>query len=63
VNKYGAIWQGKELEINAETTYQAQRLAVEQFQKIAGRRKVKGWEISIGLLELNGVEYIHVATN
>ena len=63
MNKYGAIWQGKELEINAETTYQAQRLAVEQFQKIAGRRKVKGWEISIGLLELNGVEYIHVATN
>ena len=63
MNKYGAIWQGKELKIMADTTYQAQRLAVEQFQKIAGRRKVKGWEISIGLLELNGVEYIHVATN
>jgi hypothetical protein len=63
MNKYGAIWQGKELEINAETTYQAQGLAVEQFQKIAGRRKVKGWEITLGLLELDGVEYIHVATN
>ena len=63
MNKYGAIWQGKELEIMADTTYQAQRLAVEQFQKIAGRRKVKGWEITLGLLELDGVEYIHVATN
>jgi hypothetical protein len=63
MNKYGAIWQGKELEIMADTTYQAQRLAVEQFQKIAGRRKVKGWEITLGLLERDGVEYIHVATN
>lgn len=63
MNKYGAIWQGKELEIMANSTYQAQQLAVEQFQKIAGRRKVKGWEITLGLLELNGVEYIHVATN
>jgi hypothetical protein len=63
VNKYGAIWQGKELEISADSTYQAQQLAVEQFQKVAGRRKVKGWEITLGLLELDGVEYVHVATN
>lgn len=63
MNKYGAIWQGKELEINAGSSYEAQRLAVEQFQKIAGRRKVKGWEITLGLLELDGVEYIHTATN
>lgn len=63
MNKYGAIWQGKELEIMASSTYQAQQLAAEQFRKIAGRRKVKEWDITIGLLELDGVEYIHVATN
>lgn len=63
MNKYGAIWQGKELEVMADSTYQAQQLAAEQFQKVAGRRKVKGWEITIGLLELDGVEYVHVATN
>ena len=63
MNKYGAIWQGKELEVMANSTYQAQQLAAEQFRKVAGRRKVKEWEITIGLLELDGVEYIHVATN
>lgn len=63
MNKYGAIWQDKELVIEADTTYQAQQLAVLEFQKVAGRRKVKGYEITIGLLELNGVEYVHIATN
>lgn len=63
MNKYGAIWQDKELIIEADTTYQAQQLAVLEFQKVAGRRKVKGYEITIGLLELNGVEYVHIATN
>lgn len=63
MNKYGAIWQDKELEINAETTYQAQQLAQVQFQKVAGKRKVKGYEITVALLQLGGVDYVHTASN
>jgi ribosomal protein L20A (L18A) len=63
MNLYGAIWKELEAEIEADTTYQAQQLAVSKFQALAGRRKVKGYEITIALLKLNGVEYIHTATN
>ena len=61
MNKYGAIWRELELEIEAETTYQAQQLALPLFQARAGRRKVKGYEITVMLTQLDGVEYIHVA--
>jgi hypothetical protein len=62
VNKYGAIWKELELEIEAESTYKAQQLALPLFQARAGRRKVKGYEITVMLMELDGVEYIHVAS-
>ena len=63
MNLYGAIWKELEAEIEADTTYQAQQLAVNKFQALAGRRKVKGYEITVALLKLNGVEYVHTATN
>lgn len=62
MNKYGALWAEKELVVMAETTYQAQQLAQVEFQKVAGRRKVKGYQISIHLLELDGKEYVHIAS-
>lgn len=62
MNKYGAIWKDKEAVIEADTTYQAQQLAVEVFSKVSGRRKVKGYEIIVALLELDGVPYVHVAS-
>jgi hypothetical protein len=61
MNKYGAIWKELELEIEAETTYAAQQLALPLFQAKAGRRKVKGYEISVLLMQLKGVDYVHVA--
>ena len=61
MNNYGALWQGHELEIKASTTYEAQQLATIEFQKIAGRRKVKGYQISVMLLQLNGRDVVHVA--
>ena len=63
MNLYGAIWKELEAEIEADTTYQAQQLAVSKFQALAGRRKVKGYEITVALLKLSGAEYIHTATN
>ena len=62
MNKYGAMWKDRELEIEAETTYKAQQLALPLFQARAGRRKVKSHEIRVMLMELDGVEYIHVAS-
>ena len=63
MNKYGALWQGHELEIEAETTYKAQQIAIPLFQRVAGRRKVKGYDITVMLLQLNGVDYVHTAVN
>ena len=63
MHTYGALWQGHELEIHASTTYEAQQKAVIEFQKVAGRRKVKGYQISVMLLQHNGRDVVHVATN
>jgi hypothetical protein len=62
MNTYGALWQDKEATIEAETTYQAQQLAVEGFQKMAGRKKVKGYQITVLLMKLDGADYVHVAS-
>jgi ribosomal protein L20A (L18A) len=62
MNKYGAIWRELGVEVMAETTYAAQGLALPLLQDMAGRRKVKRYEITVMLMELNGVEYIHVAS-
>ena len=62
MNTYGAIWKELELVIEADTTYQAQQLAVPLFQAQAGRRKVKGYEISVLLMKLRGEDYIHIAS-
>jgi hypothetical protein len=62
MNKYGAIWRELGVEIEAETTYAAQGLALPLLQTMAGRRKVKRYEITVALLQLNGVDYVHVAS-
>lgn len=63
MNTYGALWEDKSVKVQAETTYAAQQLALPLLQAMAGRRKVKGYQITVALLELNGVAYTHVATN
>ena len=60
MNKYGAVWHNLEAVVEADTLYQAQQIAQAQFQAKAGRRKVKGYEISVLLLELDGKEYVHI---
>jgi hypothetical protein len=62
VNKYGAIWRELGVEVEADTTYAAQGLALPLLQAKAGRRKVKRYEITVALLQLNGVDYVHVAS-
>jgi hypothetical protein len=62
MNKYGAIWRELGIEVMADSTYAAQQLALPLLQAMAGRRKVKSYEITVMLMELKGVEYIHVAS-
>jgi ribosomal protein L20A (L18A) len=62
MNKYGAIWRELGVEVMAETTYAAQGLALPLLQDMAGRRKVKRYEITVMLIQLNGVDYVHIAS-
>jgi hypothetical protein len=62
MNKYGAIWRELGVEVMAETTYAAQGLALPLLQDMAGRRKVKQYEITVMLIQLNGVDYVHIAS-
>lgn len=64
MNKYGAIWRELGvIEIHATSSYQAQQLATELFQLQAGRRKVNRINVSVMLLELDGVPVYHVAVD
>jgi hypothetical protein len=57
MNTYGAFWKGQETTVESETLYGAQLAAVAVFQ--AGtRKKVKGYEVSIRLMALNGETYL-----
>ena len=58
-NGYKCFWNGKELDVYADTTYQAQQIATEKFQKISRRRTVKDYDVTVVLCELNGEQYTH----
>lgn len=50
MNGYIAIYNGKQIEIHAETQFKAQEQAKTEFQKTT-RKKVKSWDISVMLCE------------
>jgi hypothetical protein len=60
MNTYAAIWNGQQIEIAAETTYQAQQAAAIAFQA-GSRKKVKGYEIAIALIAISGQAYVNSA--
>ncbi len=59
MNGYKCFWNGKEIDIYADSMYGAQQLATPEFQKMAGRKKVKDYDITVVLCEVNGEQYIH----
>lgn len=61
MNKYAAYWKGQFIEVEAETTYAAQILAVPVFQKQT-RKKVKQYDVDIFLTEKNGETYLQPTT-
>ena len=61
MNGYVAIWQGKRIEVHAETSYSAQCKAETEFQK-GTRKRVKGYDISVILCEKDGEQVVHIAS-
>ncbi len=59
MNGYKCFWNGKELDIYADSMYDAQVIATDEFQKGAGRKKVKGYDITVMLCEVKGEQYYH----
>ena len=61
MNVYIALWNGKRIEVHAETSYSAQCKAEIEFKK-GTRKKVKGYEITVVLCELDGEQVVHTAS-
>ena len=58
-NSYKCFWNGMEMDVYANSQYGAQQLATAEFQKVAGRKKVKGYDITVVLCEVKGQQITH----
>ena len=63
MNGYICFYRGERHEVYADTPLQAQEAVREVVQKKYPRRKVKGWDISVTLAELNGEQVTHRAVD
>jgi len=59
LNEYNCYWKDRVVCVSADTTYAAQQLAVEQFKKVAGRRKVIQSDIAVFLSKKDDKEITH----
>lgn len=59
MNKYVAIYNGKQITVEAETLYKAKQLAVSKFNP----PKSKQHMVSIMLCEANGQAVVHTAVD
>ena len=59
MNQYNCYWKDRAVYVSADTTYAAQKLAVEQFKKVAGRRKVVSSDITVFLSKIDDNEIVH----
>lgn len=60
MNGYVCFWKGKRVEVHADTLWAAKQKAVEEFQRTAGRAKVKSPDVSVVLAEVGGETITHV---
>lgn len=59
MNAYACFWKGQKVIVNSDTTYHAQQLAVSEFKRVAGRRKVASHDITVMLVEKDNKEVTH----
>ncbi len=62
MNGYIGFWNGVRQEIMANTSYEAQKKLVPVFQ-VGTRKKVKGYDISVSLVEKDGEQITHTAVD
>lgn len=62
-NGYIGFYNGKQCEVYATSSFAAHKLAVAEFQKAAGRRKIKPHLVTVVLAEINGEQVTHTPTN
>lgn len=56
MNGYKAYYKGRIIEVQAETSYKAQKIAAELF------KAKKSYDVTVVLCEQNGQQVTHVAT-
>ena len=59
MNGYMCFWNGKRVEVHAVASFAAQQAALPEFQRIAGRKKVKRQDITAVLCEKAGEQVTH----
>lgn len=57
MNGYIAFYRGKRIEVYANTTFEAQKIAAEKF------RARKTWEVDVHLAEKDGEPVTHIAVD
>lgn len=62
MNKYKCFYDIEEIIVEADTSYNAQTAAYNVFQQKYPRRKIKAYQITPALIEVNGEE-IDILTN
>jgi hypothetical protein len=62
VNGYVCFYNSHRVEVHAKTTYEAQKAAQAEFEKLT-RRKVKGYQITVHLAEKDGQPVEHTAVD
>lgn len=62
MNKYLCIGFGKKVEVEAATSYEAQQKALPVFQGMFPRKKIKGWQFSVHLVQKEGGEVVIPST-
>lgn len=59
MNFYACYWKGLKCIVEAKTTYDAQQLSIPEFKRVAGRKKVNSYDITVMLIEKDGTTVNH----
>ena len=59
MNGYVCFWSGKRCEVYADTLFAAKEKAIAEFQRNAGRKRVKSHMVSVVLAEKDGEQVVH----
>jgi hypothetical protein len=59
MNLYKCFFDRKDVEISANTPYEAQQKAVKHFLLVTRKRVIKTYQVNVSILQINGIDYIN----